>query len=231
MIQDLETSWKKALRAEFTKNYFRDLIQFIDFEYKNYTIFPPKHQIFNAFKFTPFNDVKVIILGQDPYHGAQQANGLSFSVPEGCPLPPSLKNIFKELHTDLNLPISQNGNLESWAKQGVLLLNTSLSVRKGKAASHQKKGWENFTDAVIRILGEEKEHLVFNLWGNPAHQKADSIDKNKHFIIQTSHPSPLSAYRGFLGSKVFSKTNQYLSKVGKTTIDWEIPEVNLFKQL
>ncbi|MDD3771351.1 MAG: uracil-DNA glycosylase [Weeksellaceae bacterium] len=222
----IENSWKKVLEDEFEKNYFKNLMEFLNSEYENHTVYPPKHQLFNAFHFTPFEEVKVVILGQDPYHGAGQANGLSFSVSDGVPIPPSLKNIFKELHSDLHLPIPFSGNLENWAKQGVFLLNATLSVQSGKPASHQKKGWEIFTDTVIQKLANKNENLVFILWGNPAHKKVEFIDSSRHFIIQTAHPSPLSAYRGFFGSKVFSKTNQFLKSVGKPEINWIVSSSN-----
>lgn len=218
----IEESWKGALRHQYSADYFLALKEFLVEEKKIHHIFPPGSQIFNAFNFTPFQDVKVVILGQDPYHGPDQAHGLSFSVPKGTRVPPSLQNIFKELHQDLNIPISKNGNLEKWARQGVLLLNAVLTVRAGQAASHRKKGWEQFTDSAIKKLSDERENLVFLLWGNYAIAKSKLIDSSKHCILSSPHPSPLSVHRGFYGSKHFSKTNQYLSKHGIKEIDWNI---------
>lgn len=216
----IEPSWKEVLKDEFEKSYFQNLAEFVKNEYKSNTVFPPGKQIFSAFNHTPFDEVKVVIIGQDPYHGAGQAHGLSFSVPEGIPQPPSLKNIFKELESDLGIIPAQNGNLERWAKQGVLLLNATLTVRASQAGSHQNRGWEEFTDAAIRKLSEEKEHLVFILWGAYAQKKGSMIDTTKHFIIRSPHPSPFSAYNGFFGSKPFSKANSYLKSVGKKEISW-----------
>lgn len=220
----IEESWKKVLEEEFDKEYFKKLREFVKSEYSHAIIYPPPKNIFRAFELTPFDKVEVVILGQDPYHGPKQANGLCFAVGEGVPLPPSLQNIFKELSTDCSLPFEalakKGGSLEDWAKQGVLLLNATLTVRAHNAGSHQGKGWEQFTDAVIRKLSEEKEHLVFILWGNYAKQKGAHIDRNKHCVIQSAHPSPFSAASGFFGSKPFSKTNEYLTEHGRKAIDW-----------
>ncbi len=216
-------SWRQKLAAEFDKEYYKRLIYFLRQEDAVYSVYPPKEDRFNAYNLTPFEKVKVVILGQDPYHGAHQAHGLAFSVPEGIPHPPSLKNILKELHDDIGCPIPRNGTLTSWAKQGVFLLNTVLTVRAGQAHSHKEQGWELFTDATIRLISEEKEHVVFILWGKPAQQKAALIDENRHLILRAPHPSPLSSYRGFFGSKPFSKTNVYLTSNGMAAIDWTLP--------
>ncbi len=216
----IEESWKKVLFEEFQKPYFETLKTFLVEEKKHHTIYPRGENIFAAFEHTPFENVEVVILGQDPYHGAGQAHGLSFSVQDGVPHPPSLQNIFKELKDDLGCTIPKNGNLTSWAKQGVFLLNTVLTVRASEANSHRNQGWENFTDAVIKLLSAQKEHLVFILWGAPAGAKASLIDSKKHLILRAPHPSPLSSYRGFFGSKPFSKSNEYLSSKGKKPIDW-----------
>lgn len=216
----IESSWKEALKEEFEKPYFIKLVEFIKSEYRTQTVYPPGNRIFSAFDFTPFDEVKVVIIGQDPYHGANQANGLSFSVADGIRHPPSLQNIFKELNDDLGAPIPQSGNLEKWAKQGVLMLNATLTVRGSQAGSHQNKGWETFTDAVIQKLSEEKEKLVFILWGAYAQKKGSIIDASKHFIIKSAHPSPFSANNGFFGSRPFSKTNEYLKQNNFETIDW-----------
>lgn len=220
MEVDIHSAWKALLNEEFEKPYFKELMHFIDLEYENEIVYPSRENIFSAFHFTPLEEVKVIILGQDPYHGPDQANGLSFSVPRNVKSPPSLKNILKELHSEFPTNQTTDGDLTHWAKQGVLLLNTSLTVRAGKAGSHQKKGWEKFTDEVIKKLNQKKENLVFILWGAHAQKKIKLIDTQKHFIIQSVHPSPLSSYRGFFGSKPFSKTNTYLKSVGKTEIEW-----------
>ena len=206
--------------SEFEKPYFGELTAFVKAEYQSTTVYPPPQKIFNAFTHTPFDKVRVIILGQDPYHGPGQAHGLCFSVPEGVRQPPSLQNIFKEIQTDVAEPIPSSGNLERWADQGVFLLNATLTVRAGQAGSHQGKGWETFTDAVIKHLADTKEHLVFILWGNYARQKAALIDEKKHLILQAPHPSPFSAYNGFFGSKHFSKTNTYLMEHGFEPIKW-----------
>ncbi|MGM5631709.1 uracil-DNA glycosylase [Apibacter raozihei] len=215
----IEPSWKKILASEFEKPYFTSLIEFVKNEYNTYTCFPKGKDIFKAFDLTPFNRVKVVILGQDPYHGVGQAMGLCFSVPEGIAFPPSLRNIMSELKTDLEIDL-KSGNLTSWAEQGVFLLNATLTVRAHEAGSHQKKGWETFTDSVIEKISDEKENIVFVLWGSYAQQKINLIDTNKHFIIKSVHPSPLSAHRGFFGSKPFSQTNQLLEAKKITPIHW-----------
>ena len=222
MYVKLDASWKEVLMNEFEKDYFKKLTDFVQNEYNTKTIYPPQSEIFSAFDFTPFENVKVVILGQDPYHGEEQANGLSFSVADGIKLPPSLRNIYKELKDDVGIEISTSGNLESWARQGVLLLNATLTVEATKAGSHQKKGWEIFTDAVIQTLSDKKENIVFILWGAYAQKKGAKIDRSKHLVIETAHPSPLGAYRGFWGSKPFSTTNQFLKSKNITEIDWQI---------
>lgn len=218
----IEAEWLEVLEAEFGKPYFNDLKSFLIEEKKKYQIFPPGDRIFSAFDHTPFSKVKVVILGQDPYHGPGQAHGLCFSVPEGVQPPPSLVNIFKELSTDLDINIPVSGNLEKWALQGVLLLNATLTVRANQAGSHQKQGWENFTDAVIRQLSEKRNGLVFLLWGSYAQAKVSLIDISKHHVLKAVHPSPLSVYRGFFGCKHFSKTNELLKQAGISPIDWSI---------
>jgi uracil-DNA glycosylase len=206
---------------EFEKPYFQRLIAFVKGEYATATVYPAGPQIFHAFEATPFHKVKVVILGQDPYHGRNQAHGLSFSVQDGQRVPPSLQNIFKELQTDIpGTPPATNGNLDRWAQQGVLLLNATLTVRASEPASHQKKGWEEFTDAVIRKVSEEKEHVVFILWGAYAGKKSELIDERKHLILKSVHPSPFAADKGFFGSKPFSKTNAWLQSKGLTPIEW-----------
>ena len=219
---NIETSWKQILNDEFNASYFLELKSFLVDEKKKYTIFPPGPEIFAAFNFTSFDNVRVVILGQDPYHGTKQANGLCFSVKDNIRKPPSLQNIFKELYNDLTYPIPESGNLEKWAKQGVLLLNATLTVRASQAGSHQNKGWENFTDAVISNLSVKKEKLVFILWGKYAQNKETLVDAEKHFIIKSAHPSPFSADRGFFGSKPFSKTNNYLRQTNQVEIDWQL---------
>jgi uracil-DNA glycosylase len=218
----IENSWKQELSDEFQSEYFIELKSFLLEEKKKFTIYPPGSEIFAAFNYTPFDKVKVVILGQDPYHGPGQANGLCFSVKSGISKPPSLQNIFKELYSDLGIPISLNGNLENWAKQGVLLMNATLTVRSGLAGSHQNKGWENFTDTAIKALSDKKQHLVFILWGNYAQAKQLLIDPFRHLIIKSAHPSPFSAERGFFGSKPFSKCNSYLKEKGIGEIDWNL---------
>lgn len=218
---EIHESWKKILNEQFTAPYFSQLKSFLVEEKKKHTLYPPGNQIFSAFNHTPFDELKVVIIGQDPYHGPGQANGLCFSVSNGIRKPPSLVNIFKELQTDLGISISQNGNLEPWADQGVLLLNATLSVRAGMAGSHQKKGWEQFTDAVIKAISDNKKGIVFLLWGNFAQTKAELIDKDKHFILTAAHPSPL-ARGAFFGCKHFSKTNKILEHQGILPIDWRI---------
>ena len=216
----IEESWKARLKPEFEKSYFKELVAFVKEEKKKYEIYSAGNLIFNAFDKCPFEKVKVVVIGQDPYHGPGQANGLCFSVNDGVKHPPSLQNIFKEIANDLGKPLSVTGNLESWALQGVLLLNATLTVRKNTAGSHQKKGWEEFTDEVIRIVSEEHTNLVFILWGAYAQKKGSFIDSTKHLILTAAHPSPFSAYNGFFGCKHFSKTNEYLKKVGKAEIYW-----------
>ena len=220
----LEPGWKNILQKEFDEPYMSSLKKFLVAEkQKGVSVYPPGNQIFSAFNLTPFDKVKVVILGQDPYHGPGQAHGLSFSVPDGTRQPPSLQNIFKELQSDLGIPVSQTGgNLSKWAEQGVFLLNAILTVQANNAASHQEKGWEIFTDAVIKALSNQKEGLVFILWGKFAQSKETLIDSSKHLIIKSAHPSPFSANYGFFGSKPFSKTNDYLQSKGKEVIDWKI---------
>lgn len=217
----IEESWKEKLQGEFAQDYFKQLTAFVKDAYKEGTVYPAPKNIFRAFDLCPFDKVKVVILGQDPYHGPGQANGLCFAVGEGVPLPPSLQNIYKEIESDLGTPLEhRSGDLTRWAEQGVLLLNATLTVRASAAGSHQGRGWEQFTDAVIKALSEEREHLVFILWGNYAKKKGAHIDRTKHLVIESAHPSPLSAYNGFLGSKPFSKANDYLIAQGKRPIDW-----------
>ena len=216
----IEDGWNQQLKEEFEKPYFGKLIEFVKNEYKTKSIYPPGNLIFSAFDSCPFEKTKVVILGQDPYHGPGQAHGLCFSVPEGVMVPPSLLNIYKELKNDSDPHQPSSGNLESWASQGVLLLNATLTVQAHQAGSHQGRGWEEFTDAAIRKLSEEKEGLVFILWGSYAQKKGAVIDRNKHLVLSSPHPSPLSAHRGFFGCKHFSKANTYLSKKGETPIYW-----------
>lgn len=216
----LHDSWKAALTSEFGKPYFKELAEFVKSEYTTKTVYPPPRRIFNALDSTPFDRVKVIILGQDPYRGPGQAQGLCFSVPDGVPMPPSLKNIFKEIREDLWLPVPSSGNLQHWADQGVLLLNAILTVEARKAGSHQNRGWEMFTDAVIKTLSEQREGLVFLLWGAYARKKAALIDSKKHLILTSAHPSPLSAHNGFFGNRHFSQTNAWLKAHGFEEIEW-----------
>lgn len=217
----IEESWKKHIGAEFDKQYFVDLTRFVREEYLHYTCYPPGRLIFNAFNLCPFDKVKVVIIGQDPYHETGQAHGLSFSVNDGIPFPPSLVNIFKEIQMDLGTPMPASGNLTRWAMQGVLLLNATLTVRAHQAASHQRKGWEEFTDAAIKALNADRNHLVFILWGGYARLKASLIDASRHLILQSVHPSPLSANRGgWFGNHQFSRTNEYLVANGETPINW-----------
>ncbi len=216
----IEKGWKDALKEEFEKAYFKQLADFVKTEYKTKRVFPPARLIFNAFERCPFEKTKLVIIGQDPYHDVNQANGLCFSVNDGVKLPPSLRNIFKERNKDLGIPVPQSGNLEFWAKQGVLLINATLTVRAHQAGSHQNRGWEEFTDAAIRILAEKKKGIVFLLWGTYAQKKAKMIDPDKHCILKSVHPSPLSASRGFFGNHHFSKANAYLVSMGKEPIDW-----------
>jgi len=216
----IEKSWKRVLAEEFEKEYFKHLIDFVREEYKEKTIYPHPKNIFRAFELCPFDNVRVVIIGQDPYHGRGQANGLCFAVGEGVSLPPSLQNIFKEIESDLGHAVSHDGNLERWAKQGVLLLNATLTVRAREAGSHQGKGWEEFTNAVIKALAEKREHLVFILWGNYAKQKGAHVPRARHLILESAHPSPFSAHSGFFGSKPFSRANAYLSEHGEKPIEW-----------
>lgn len=215
-------SWDQILNEEYNKEYFKKIVQFINKEYKEKTIFPPKSRILRALNLTDYKDVKVIILGQDPYHGEHEANGLAFAVSNGIKLPPSLQNIYKELNQDLGLPIANVGNLECWAKEGVLLLNAVLTVEKDKPASHKNIGWEQFTDAIIKKLNEKDDPIVFILWGNFARSKKNFITNPKHYVIESPHPSPFSARYGFFGSKPFSKTNDFLKKSGQKEIDWHV---------
>lgn len=216
----LEPSWKEALTEEFEKPYFKELAEFVRSEYQHKIVYPPPKFVFRAFELTPFDTVKVVILGQDPYHGAGQANGLCFAVNEGVSLPPSLQSIFKELESDVGPVQKRTGDLERWAEQGVLLLNATLTVGARAAGSHQNKGWEQFTDAAIKALSDTKEGVVFILWGNYAKQKGAHIDRSKHLVIESAHPSPFSASSGFFGSRPFSKANDYLKSHGKEPINW-----------
>lgn len=220
MNVQIENSWKERLADEFEKPYFKELTDFVRQEYKTQVCYPPGGLIFNAFNLCPFDQVKVVIIGQDPYHGPGQAHGLCFSVNDGIPFPPSLQNIFKEIQADLGKEVPVSGNLTRWAEQGVLLLNATLTVRAHQAASHQRHGWEVFTDAVIRKLSQERDHLVFILWGAYAQKKGAVIDRERHLVLTSAHPSPLSAYHGFFGNKHFSLTNAYLEQYGKTPINW-----------
>lgn len=223
----LEPSWKAQLKPEFSKPYMQDLKAFLRDEAKTKkVIYPRGTEYFAALNHTPFEQVKVVILGQDPYHGPGQAHGLSFSVRPGIDIPPSLVNIFKELESDLGIPRASHGFLQSWADQGVLLLNATLSVRANQAGSHQKKGWEQFTDAIIRRLNDEREGIVFVLWGSYAQKKGEFIDTSKHLVLKSPHPSPLSSHRGFFGSRPFSKINEYLKSRGQQPIDWRLPTLS-----
>lgn len=216
----IEPSWKEVLQEEFSKPYFAALTSFVREEYTRGSVYPPPKEIFRAFELTPFKNVEVVILGQDPYHGTGQANGLSFAVSKETRLPPSLQNIFKEVESDVGPLRHKDGDLSRWARQGVLLLNATLTVRASSAGSHQSKGWEQFTDAAIAALSNKRENLVFILWGNYARQKGTQIDRSKHLVIESAHPSPFSAYNGFFGSKPFSKANTHLREHGKKEIDW-----------
>lgn len=220
----IDPSWIAALNVEFHAQYFRELKSFLLAEKSSYRIYPKGKDIFSAYNLTPFEKVKVVILGQDPYHGPNQAHGLAFSVQRGIAHPPSLKNIFKELKDDIGCEVPQHGILEAWAEQGVFLLNTVLTVRSGQAHSHKEQGWERFTDATIKALSDGRDHLVFILWGKPAQMKTSLIDASRHHIIMSPHPSPLSAYRGFFGSRPFSRTNTYLQSVGISPINWCISD-------
>jgi uracil-DNA glycosylase len=216
----IEPSWAEKLSDEFEKPYFEGLVNFVREEYDKHKVYPPGKLIFNAFEKCPFPEVKVVILGQDPYHGPGQAHGLCFSVPDGIDFPQSLQNIFKEINSDLGIPVPGSGNLERWARQGVLLLNATLTVRARQAGSHQEKGWETFTDKVIHLLAEETDNLVFMLWGSYAQRKGQFIDTARHLVLQSVHPSPLSAYRGFFGNHHFSQANKYLEEHGKQPVRW-----------
>lgn len=225
MSNILNNDWKNLLQEEFTKDYYLSLRNFLITEYKTNTIYPDKHDIFNALHFTAYKDIKVVILGQDPYHGPGQAHGLSFSVNPGVRIPPSLLNIYKELSYDLGCFIPNNGYLKKWADQGILLLNTVLTVRAGEANSHKNKGWEIFTDKIISLVNEKEDPVVFLLWGSNAIKKKDLITNKKHLILTSVHPSPLSASRGFFGSKPFSKINEFLISINKQPIDWQIENI------
>ena len=222
MVKMMNNYWDIVLRDEYNKDYFKNIVEFVNFVYKEKTIFPPKSKILSAFTYTDYNDVKVVILGQDPYHGVGEANGLAFSVNDGIKIPPSLKNIYKELYSDLGISIASTGNLESWAREGVLLLNSVLTVEKDKPASHKNVGWEVFTDNVIKKLNDREEPVVFILWGNFAKNKRSLITNSRHLIIESSHPSPFSVNYGFFGSKPFSRTNEFLKKNNIKEINWTI---------
>lgn len=224
-MPSISGSWEKALKGEFSKEYYKKLFIKVREEYQTRTIYPPADDIFNAFHFTPLEEVKVVILGQDPYHEPGQAHGLCFSVKPNVQIPPSLINIYKELEDDLGCYIPNNGYLEKWARQGVLMLNTVLTVRAHQANSHKDIGWEQFTDAAIRVLAEQDRPMVFVLWGKPAQRKKEMIHNPKHLVLESAHPSPLSAYRGFFGSRPFSRINEYLKENGLTPIDWQIENI------
>ena len=221
----IDNDWLVPLKKEFSKPYYKDLFEFVKNEYSTTVVYPPADDIFNAFHFTPLKDVKVLLLGQDPYHNVHQAHGLSFSVLPGNDIPPSLKNIYQELHDDLGCYIPNNGYLKKWADQGVLLLNTVLTVRAHQANSHQGKGWEQFTDAVIEAVNAQDRPIVIFLWGSPAQKKAKMLTNPKHLVLKAPHPSPLSAYRGFFGCKHFSKANEFLKANGVEPIDWQIENI------
>lgn len=225
MNKIFDNDWQDLLQEEFEKSYYQNLRKYLIKEYSTKIIYPDKYDIFNALKFTSYSDVKVVILGQDPYHGPNQAHGLSFSVKKGVKIPPSLINIYKELQDDLGCYIPNNGYLESWTKQGVLLLNTVLTVRAREANSHRNIGWEIFTDKIISLLNDRTDPIVFILWGNPSIAKTKLITNKQHFIVTSPHPSPLSAYRGFFGSKPFSKTNEFLKSINKEPINWQIENI------
>ncbi|MDE6253919.1 MAG: uracil-DNA glycosylase [Lachnospiraceae bacterium] len=224
-MSQITNDWLEAINDEFKKPYYKELYNFVKEEYSKTVVYPPADDIFNAFHFTPLSEVKVLILGQDPYHNVNQAHGLSFSVKPGEDIPPSLKNIYQELHDDMNCYIPNNGFLEKWAKEGVLLLNTVLTVRAHQANSHQGKGWERFTDAVINAVNEQDRPIVYMLWGKPAQSKASMLTNPKHLILKAPHPSPLSAFRGFFGCKHFSQANEFLEKNGIEPIDWQIENI------
>ncbi len=225
MKVDLPESWQAVLADEFEKKYFKELAEFVDKEREEYTVFPPENDVFNAFKYCPFEELKVFLIGQDPYHDINQAHGLSFSVRPGVKPPPSLKNMYKELRDDVGCSVPNNGYLVPWAKQGVLMLNAVLTVRAHKAGSHGSKGWEKFTDAAVKAANEREDPVVFVLWGGYAKKKGKKIDETKHKIVDSAHPSPLSADKGFFGSKPFSKINKALEELGKEPIDWQIPDI------
>ena len=218
-------TWRDVLGEEVKKEYFQDTIKRVREEYDKYTIYPKKREVFNAFKYLPFKDIKVVIIGQDPYHNPNQANGLAFSVKRGVRIPPSLLNIYKELSMELGLYVPNNGDLFKWVKQGVLLMNSTLTVRENQPNSHKDIGWEQFTDKIIEVISDNRENVVFLLWGNYARSKKRLIDENKHLVLEASHPSPFSANRGFFGCNHFLKTNEYLSKMGKSKIDWQIENI------
>lgn len=224
-MSQITNDWLEAINDEFKKPYYKELYNFVKEEYSKTVVYPPADDIFNAFHFTPLSEVKVLILGQDPYHNVNQAHGLSFSVKPGEDIPPSLKNIYQELHDDMNCYVPNNGFLEKWAKEGVLLLNTVLTVRAHQANSHQGKGWERFTDAVINAVNEQDRPIVYMLWGKPAQSKASMLTNPKHLILKAPHPSPLSAFRGFFGCKHFSQANEFLEKNGIEPIDWQIENI------
>ncbi|WP_335871413.1 uracil-DNA glycosylase [Bacillus sp. 2205SS5-2] len=219
---EVKNDWGPLLQQEFQQEYYQDLQSFLKEEYENYTIYPEQKDIFRAFQLTSFQDVQVVILGQDPYHGPNQAHGLSFSVKPGVVHPPSLRNLFKELETDVGAQAPKDGYLVPWAEQGILMMNTVLTVRKGQAHSHKMKGWETLTDKIISLLSNREDPIIFILWGKPSQMKKRLIDESRHFVIEAPHPSPLSAYRGFFGSQPFSKTNRLLKKQGKTEIQWDL---------
>lgn len=216
----MEPGWKRALASEFEQPYFKQLAEFVRGEYQSHTCYPPSANVFSAFDHCPLDQTRVVIIGQDPYHGPGQANGLCFSVADGVPIPSSLRNIFKEIHADLGLDIPSNGNLERWARQGVLLLNAILTVRASEASSHRGRGWEQFTDAVVHAVNHEREGVVFLLWGAYAQKKGQRVDRNKHLVLASPHPSGLSAHRGFFGNRHFSQANEYLQSLGKPINDW-----------
>jgi len=220
----ISKSWYELLKPEFEKPYYKELQAFLDDEYSHYTIYPEADNVFNALNLVPYDKVKVVIIGQDPYHEPRQAHGLSFSLQKGVDIPPSLQNIYKEIQNDLGYPIPKSGDLTQWARQGVLLLNSVLTVRRGAANSHRGKGWEQFTSAIIKLLNERNDPIIFMLWGNNAKQIGEAVDKTKHFVLTAPHPSPLSAYAGFFGCKHFSKCNEFLKSMNKTEIDWHIYE-------
>ncbi len=218
--------WDDILKEEMEQPYFQELMSWLDEEYKEHTVYPPRDLLFQALRLTPYHEVKAVILGQDPYHGAGQAEGLSFSVQPGVKVPPSLRNIYIELKEDIGVPTPSHGSLVSWGKHGVLLLNTALTVREGKPASHRGKGWERFTDTIIRLLNERKQPMVFLLWGNHAAEKEVLINTEHHLVIRSAHPSPFAARKGFFGSRPFSRTNAFLQEHGQQPVDWTIPELN-----